>query len=141
MNSFLKKLLTRFKDNLLANIAAVLTIIMMILALSFYAPAVLRNYSSATVVIGIIACVVYAVGIFVDMKAVDVLVGSACTGFCFGYFLISRLESLNLIQVNLSDINQYFYVDIVFFALALAFSLAAAVLKKIGPAKKIASES
>lgn len=64
MKAFLKKALEYFKANLIANILAVSTIVVLIFASAFVA-------------------------------------------FCFGYFLIGRLESLNLLQVNLSDINTY----------------------------------
>jgi hypothetical protein len=123
-------LMENFKKDLIGNICAGVTCVLLIFALAFYAPAVLKNFSAVTIVLGILAIVIYVAGMFFDLKGADVLIGAAFTAFCFGYYLIGRLESINLIQVNLSDINTYFYVDIVFFILALVSALATAVVKK-----------
>jgi hypothetical protein len=124
------KLLDNFKKDLIGNLCAALTCVLLIFALAFYAPAVLKNFSAATIVLGILAIAIYVAGMFFDLKGADVLVGAAFTAFCFGFYLIGRLESINLIQVNLSDINTYFYVDLVFFILALVSALATAIVKK-----------
>lgn len=77
--------------------------------------------------LAIILCIV---GTVVDMKGVDLVIDVFLIGFSFGSFLIGRLESLNLMQVNLSDINIYFYIDIVLYIAALALSIITAVVKK-----------
>ena len=104
--------MANFKKDLVGNISALVTSILLALALCFYAPAVLRNYSNLVIIFGIIAIFIYISGLFFNLKGADVLVGAALTAFCFGYFLIGRLESINLMQVNLSDINIFFYIDI-----------------------------
>ncbi|MBR1814861.1 MAG: hypothetical protein IJ773_13790 [Lachnospiraceae bacterium] len=108
-----------------------LTAVLLALALLFYAPAILRNYSSLVPVLGGIAIAVYLLGILFNLKGFDVIIGAALTAFCFGYYLIGRLESINLMQVNLSDINIYFYIDMVLFSAALVFALITAILKKV----------
>lgn len=120
------------KRDIPGNICACITALLMAMALAFYAPAVLRNFSPLVVAFGVVAILIYLLGILFDLKGADVLVGAALTAFCFGYFLIGRLESINLIQVNLSDINSYFYIDITLFAAALILSLITAVVKKTG---------
>ena len=65
-----------------------------------------------------------------DVEGVDLVIDVFLIGFSFGNFLIGRLESLNLMQVNLSDINIYFYIDIVLYIAALALSIITAVVKK-----------
>ena len=65
-----------------------------------------------------------------DVEGVDLMIDVFLIGFSFGSFLIGRLESLNLMQVNLSDINIYFYIDIVLYIAALALSIITAVVKK-----------
>ncbi len=65
-----------------------------------------------------------------DVEGVDLVIDVFLIGFSFGSFLIGGLESLNLMQVNLSDINIYFYIDIVLYIAALALSIITAVVKK-----------
>jgi hypothetical protein len=120
-----------FRDDMAGNITAAVTAVLIVLGLCFYAPAVLRNFSWLVIGFGIAAIVVYALGILVNLKGMDAIVGAALTAFCFGYYLIGRLESINLLQVNLSDINIYFYVDMVLWSAALFLSVVTAVVKKV----------
>ena len=123
--------LDNLKKDIVGNILAGVTAVLVLIALIFYAPAVLKNFSSLTVTLGVIAIVLCLAGMFFDLKGADSILAAALIAFCFGYFLVSRLESINLIQVNLSDINRYFYIDLVFFILALVSALATPVVKKL----------
>ncbi len=124
----LNKVLDYIKNHKILAIISALLVVILILSLSFYSSATLKNYSSLTVALAVIAIVLYIAGICFDSKGLIPLANIFLTGFCFGYYLTSRLESLNLIQVNLSDINQYFYIDLVFWIIAFVGSIAYAVL-------------
>ena len=115
------KLLANFKKDILGNILALVTALVTLLATCFYGPAILKNYFALVVVFSVLAIILCIVGTVVDMKGVDLVID---------VFLIGRLESFNLIQVNLSDINIYYYIDIVLYIAALALSIITAVVKK-----------
>lgn len=124
----LNKVFDHIKSHKILSIVSGLLIVVLILSLSFYSSATLKNFSALTVTFAIIAIVLYLVGICFDSKGIIPLANVFLTGFCFGYYLTSRLESLNLIQVNLSDINQSFYIDLVFWIIAFAGAVAYAVI-------------
>lgn len=124
------KLLANFKKDILGNILALVTALVTLLATCFYGPAILKNYFALVVVFSVLAIILCIVGTVVDMKGVDLVIDVFLIGFSFGSFLIGRLESLNLMQVNLSDINIYYYIDIVLYIAALALSIITAVVKK-----------
>ncbi len=121
----------KFKEDLIANVLALTAIATMILALVFYTPAIRNNFSPIVIVFGIIAVILLAESIFLNKcKGFDILLATFFSAYCFGCFLIGRLESINLIQVNLSDINAYFYVDIVLFSVTFLLVFATSVIKK-----------
>lgn len=124
------KLLENFRKDILGNILSLVTALVTILAVCFYGPAILKNYFALVVVFSSLAIVLCIVGTVVDMKGIDLIANVFLIGFSFGSFLIGRLESLNLMQVNLSDINIYFYIDLVLYVIALAMAILTAVLKK-----------
>lgn len=124
----MNKVFDYIKSHKILSIVSGLLIVVLILSLSFYSSATLKNFSALTVTFAIIAIVLYLVGICFDSKGIIPLANVFLTGFCFGYYLTSRLESLNLIQVNLSDINQSFYIDLVFWIIAFAGAVAYAVI-------------
>lgn len=124
----LNKVLDYVKNHKILASISMAIVVVIILSLSFYARATLKNYSSLTVTFAIIAIVLYIIGSCFDSKGVIPLVNVFLTGFCFGYYLTSRLESLNLIQVNLSDINTFFYVDLVLWIIAFVSAIVYAVI-------------
>lgn len=124
----LNKVFDYIKSHKILSVVSGLLIVVLILSLSFYSSATMKNFSTLTVTFAVIAIVLYLVGICFDSKGIIPLANVFLTGFCFGYYLTSRLESLNLIQVNLSDINQSFYIDLVFWIIAFAGAVAYAVI-------------
>lgn len=115
----------RVGSALSAAVAALLA-----LALVFYAPAALEKFSPWVITLGTAAMILYIIGMFLPLKGADVIIGAALTAFCLGYFLVGRLESLNLLHVNMSDINTYFFVDISLFSAAWVTALVTATVKK-----------
>jgi antibiotic biosynthesis monooxygenase (ABM) superfamily enzyme len=120
----------RVKADLIGTILAGLTILFLILSLAFYKAAIVKNFSVAFPIISVLAILVYLAGIFFDLKGVDTVFGTVCACFLFAWFFIARIESLRYLQVNLSDINRYFYFDLVFLILTVVSSIATLVVKK-----------
>ena len=125
------------KEHKLLTSISLAIILVLSLSLAFYAQATMKNFSSLTVVLAVCSIALYALGAFFDSKGIIPLANVFLTGFCFGYYLTSRLESINLIQVNLSDINVFFYVDLVLWIIAFALAILFAVLDTFSKKDKV----
>lgn len=124
----MNKIIEYIKNHKVLTIISIVEVICLILSLSFYSKATMKNFSSVTVVLAVLAIVSFLASCLIDTKGFLAILNVFLTGFCFGFYLISRLESINLIQVNLSDINIYFYIDIVFWIISFVIAIVYAVV-------------
>ena len=73
MSAWMKNL----RRDVTGNILAAVTVIFLALALVFYAPAALRNYSPWVIVLGAAAVILYLLGFFLDLRGADVILGGS----------------------------------------------------------------
>jgi len=122
--------LEQLKKDKVGNALSVFTAIMLVFSLAFYTAAIRNNFHPLFIVFGVLAAVLFISGTILPTRGVCSVLGAGLTAFCFGFFLIGRIESINFIQVNLSDINMWFYVEMVFISISLVSALVTSFVKK-----------